>query len=49
MPEDKKSVSYRFDAEVLRLIDALKAKMHLSGTAVIITALRELAKKEGVE
>lgn len=49
MPEEKKSVSYRFDPEVLRLIEDLKAKMHLSATAVIITALRELAKKEGVE
>ncbi len=48
MPEEKRSVSYRFDPEIVRLIDALRAKMHLSATAVIITALRELAKKEGV-
>lgn len=49
MSDEKKSLSYRFDPEVVRLIAALKAKMHLTATAVIITALRELAKKEGVE
>lgn len=49
MPDEKKSVSFRFDPEILRVLDALKAKMHLTATAVIITALRELAKKEGVE
>jgi len=49
MPEERKSLSYRFDPEIVRLINELKAKMHLTATAVIITALRELAKKEGVE
>jgi predicted transcriptional regulator len=49
MPEEKKSLSFRLDPEIVRLIDALKARMHLTATAVIITALRELAKKEGVE
>lgn len=49
MSGEKKSVSFRFDLEILSLIDALKAKMHLTATAVIITALRELAKREGVQ
>jgi predicted transcriptional regulator len=49
MPEEKKPLSFRFDPEIAELLKRLAAKMHLSATAVIITALRDLAKKEGVE
>jgi predicted transcriptional regulator len=49
MPEERKPISFRLDPDIVRLLDALKAKMHLNATAVIVTALRELAKKEGVE
>lgn len=49
MPTEKKSVTIRLDPEIVQLIERLRAKMHLTATAVIITALRELAKKEGVE
>jgi len=49
MPEERKAMSFRFDTEIVRLLTALKTKMRLTATGVIITALRELAKKEGVE
>lgn len=49
MPEERRSVSFRFPAEFMRLLAALKAKTGLSHTALIIMAVRELARKEGVE
>lgn len=45
----RRPMSFRFDAEVLRLLVALQERMRLSATSVIVVALRDLAKKEGVE
>lgn len=49
MQDDRKPMSFRFSPEIVRLLAALKAHMQLTATGVIVTALRELAKKEGVE
>lgn len=45
----RKSMTFRFDYEIVRLLAALQERMRLSATAVIVTALRELARKEGVQ
>lgn len=41
-------VSFRFPIEFIQLLDDLKAKTGLSLTSIIIVAVREYAKKEGV-
>jgi len=51
MPEQppKLPVSFRFDVEFMELLDRLRKKMMTTRTGVIIQAVRELARKEGVE
>ncbi|MGN6561028.1 MAG: hypothetical protein ACTHMU_00055 [Thermomicrobiales bacterium] len=49
MTEPRRPVSFRFDPEIMRLLEALKAKMRLSYTSIIAVAVRELAKREGIE
>lgn len=48
MADERKSMTFRLPVEVVALIEALKSVTHLSATAVVITALREMAKREGV-
>ncbi len=49
MATERRSVSFRFPVDFMRLLDALKAKTGLSHTALIIMAVRELSRKEGIE
>lgn len=49
MSDDKKPVSFRFDPEILRLLDELKSRLHMTRTGVIVAALIQLGKKEGVK
>ncbi len=49
MEEKLKVTSFRFHPEIYALLDRLTKKMSMSKIAVITVALRELAKREGVE
>jgi hypothetical protein len=46
---DKKPVSYSLTSEARRLIGELKHKKGLSQTAIVETAVREMAAREGVK
>lgn len=43
------SITWRVQPSVGELLEATAAKMGLNKTAVLVVALRDLAKKEGVE
>jgi predicted transcriptional regulator len=49
VPKEVKVTTVRFPVEVWRLLERLSERMSLSKLAVITTALRDLAKREGVE
>jgi hypothetical protein len=49
MPTSKNPASYRLSEEALVLIEQLAKAMGLSRTSVIEVAIRQLAKKEGVQ
>ncbi len=49
MDNKLKASSFRFQPEIHALLDRLTKKMSMSKIAVITVALRELAKREGVE
>ena len=49
MPNEVKVTTVRFPIEVWGLLQKLTKHMSMSKLAVITTALRELAKREGVE
>lgn len=49
MIEGRKAMTFRFPGEIISLLAKLQAKMQISATAILVTALRELAKKEGVQ
>ncbi len=46
---DKKPASYSLTGEARRLIQELKRKKGLSQTAIVETAVREMAEREGVQ
>ncbi len=49
MPEEKKPVSFRFPVEFVELLTRLKDHTKFSYTTIIVLAVREWAKKQGVK
>jgi len=47
--EERRIVQVRLPVEIMALLDRLSKKMMITRTGVIVAALRNLAKKEGVK
>jgi len=48
MPTDKKQTGFRFTDEEWKILEALKTDTGLTATAVVVVALRDLAKRRGI-
>lgn len=49
MPEEKKSVSFRFPFEFTELLARLKQETKFSYTTIIILAVQDWAKRKGIK